>query len=453
MGTSDVRQLNDEEMARLPLARAAMEEAGRAGTSTRFNFFAAFDGTNNDQGNLKLSGDPYPTNIGNLDQQANRSVSDTFRRNYYPGVGTGGDQGNIVNAGPNPTPAIDAAAERAYADFSDAAQKYLKDNPGATPADLGASVTGFSRGCATAVRFAQLVNDRGLVAPDGTMVAPPGSVPITGMALMDPVATGVKGETGIPANVKGQVLVVQAEHEHRSHFRPLDYSDDPRVTTVLHPGNHVGVGGGYDRNGTAANVHEGVTAYFQRRGVPLADVPPEQRYHLNERAMIRTEAFQTARNGEVLTERDGESPPDGRDRPRLQWPVDDATQPRVTVKPRLSEQTKAQIRQSYTELAPGLKAHGLDSEQCLQVSAACVAKAAEHPHWGDPKRYLLSKDGQHVAVQHHNGRFDEVKVHEALQSSTGAHLDRAQALQQTPEPTAPQTERAAPVQTEPALAR
>lgn len=445
MGTSYVRQLNDEEMTRLPLARTAMEDAGRAGTSSRFNFFAAFDGTNNDQGNLKLSGDPHPTNIGNLDRQASRSVSENFQKAYYPGVGTGGDQGNVVNAGPNPTPAIDAAAEKAYQDFSRAAQTYLKQNPGATTADLGASVTGFSRGCAAAVRFAHLVNDRGLVAPDGTVVAQPGSIPITGMALMDPVATGVQRETGIPSNVRGQVLVVQAEHENRSWFRPVDYSDDPRVTTVKHPGNHVGVGGGYDRNGTAANVHEGVTGYFQNRGVPLADVPHEQRYHPHERAMIRSENYQTARNGDVLTDEDG--------RKQLRWMVDDDTKPRITVKPRMSEQTKAQLRQSYTELAPGLKARGLDGEQCLQVSAACVAKAAEHPDWGDPKRYLLSKSGEQVAVQHQNGRFNEVRVNEALQSSTTDHLDRAQALQQSQTTPVAQPERAAPVQTEPALTR
>ncbi|WP_143434189.1 DUF2235 domain-containing protein [Hydrogenophaga sp. H7] len=445
MGTSDVRRLSDEEMAQLPQAKAVMGDAGKQGTSTRFNFFAAFDGTYNHKEKLDLSGDPHQTNVGNLFDQAEKNRGPTFRSSYYPGVGTGDDQGNAINAGPHPTPAIDAAAEKAYRDFSDAAQTYLKQNPGATPADLGASVTGFSRGCAAAVRFAQLVNDRGLVAPDGTVVAPPGSVPITGMALMDPVATGVQGETGIPANVKGQVLVVQAEHESRSWFRPVDYSDDPRVTTVKHPGNHVGVGGGYDRDGTAANVHEGVTAYFQRRGVPLADVPAEQRHNPNEPAMIRTENYQTARNGDVLTDEDG--------RKQLRWMVDDETKPRITVKPRMSEQTKAQLRQSYTELAPGLKARGLDGEQCLQVSAACVAKAAEHPDWGDPKRYLLSKNGEQVAVQHQNGRFNEVRVDEALQSSTTAHLDRVQDLQQAQATPAAQPERAAPVQTEPALTR
>lgn len=447
MGTSPVRPLTDEEMASLPAARAAMEEAGKGGSTSRFNFFAAFDGTNNDRGNLKLSGDAYPTNVGNLDQQANRSVSDAFRRNYYPGVGTGGDQGNVVNAGPNPTPAIDAAAEKAYRDFVQASHEYLSTHPGATSADLGASVAGFSRGCTAAVRFSQLVNDRGLVAPDGTVIAPPGSIPVTGMALMDPVGTGVKGELGIPPNVRGQVLVVQAEHESRSWFRPLDYSDDPRVTTVQHPGNHVGVGGGYDRNGTAANVHEGVTAYFQRRGVPLADVPPEQRHNPNEPSMLRTENFQTARNGDVLTDEAG--------RKQLGWMVDDENHPRRTVKLPLSEPMKARLRQSYTELSPGLKSHGLGSDQCLQVSAACVAKAAEHPDWGDPKRYLLSKDGDKVAVQHQNGRFDELRVDNALQHSANAHLDRAQALEQSPSAPAVQqtTERATPVQAEPALVR
>jgi hypothetical protein len=443
MGTSTVRALNDEEMKRLPAARQAMEEAGKVGSSSRFNFFATFDGTNNDKDNLKLSGDPYPTNVGNLFKQAETARSPTFESKYYPGVGTGGDQGNLIDAGINPTPAIDAAAQKAYDQFVEASKTYLKTHPDATPADLGASVTGFSRGCTSAVRFAQLVNERGLVAPDGTVVAKPGSVPITAMALMDPVATGVQGELAVPPNVKGQVLVVQAEQENRSWFRPLDYSDDPRVVTVRHPGNHVGVGGGYDRNGTAANVHEGITAYFQRRGLPLADVPPEQRHDPGQRLWLRTEAYQTARNGDVLTEDNG--------KPKARWPLDDPDQPRVQVKPPMSEQHKAWLRQAYTELAPTLKTTGLSPEQCLQVSAACVASAAGHDGWGPPQRFLVSKDGGRVAVQHQSGRFDELRVDDSLRTSTQNHLDRAQEARDTV-PGA-QQERAAPVCSEQALAR
>lgn len=443
MGTSTVRTLNDEEMTRLPAARQAMEETSKAGTSSRFNFFAAFDGTNNDKDNLKLSGDPFPTNVANLQKQARDTESATFRSGYYPGVGTGGDQGNLVNAGINPTPAIDAAAQKAYGQFVEASRTYLKAQPDATPADLSASVTGFSRGCTSAVRFAQLVNEHGLVAPDGTVVAKPGSVPITAMALMDPVATGVQGELAVPPNVKGQVLVVQAEHENRSWFRPLDYSDDPRVITVRHPGNHVGVGGGYDRNGSAANVHEGITAYFQRRGLPLADVPPEQRHDPSQRPWLRTEAYQTARNGDVLTEDNG--------KPKARWPLDDADQPRRQVKPPLSEQHKAWLRQAYTELAPTLKSAGLSPEQCLQVSAACVASAAGHGDWGPPQRFLVSKDGARVAVQHQDGRFDELRVGDSLRTSTQSHLDGAQAARDGAP--SPSQERTAPVRGEQAIAR
>ncbi len=442
MGTSLLRPLTDEEMARLPVARAAMEEAGKGGTTSRFKFFAAFDGTNNNQGDLELSGDPHPTNVGNLDRQAEKAVSDTLARAYYPGVGTGGDQGNIINAGPNPTPAIDAAAEKAYRDFVKASQQYITTHPGATAADLGASVVGFSRGCASAVRFAQLVNDRGLKAPNGEVIAEPGTLPITAMALIDPVATGVKGEMGIPPNVKGQVLVVQAEHENRRWFRPLDYSDDPRVTTVRHPGNHVGTGGGQDRDGTAANVHEGVTGYFQRRGVPLADVPPDQRYNPAQPPMLRTEAYQTARNGDVV--------PDAEGKPQPRWPLDDASRPRIQVKPQMSEQHKTWLRQAYTELAPPLKAIGLDAGQCLQVSAACVATAAGRGEWGEPRRFLLSKDSERVAVQHQNGRFEEVRIDEALKSSAHTHLARAHDAQTTQ--TLP-PERAAPAMAEPAPSR
>jgi hypothetical protein len=293
------------------------------------------------------------------------------------------------------------------------------------------------------VRFSQLVNERGLTAPDGTVVAAPGSVPVTAMALMDPVATGVQGNMAIPPNVKGQVLVVQAEHENRSWFRPLDYSDDLRVTTVKHPGNHVGVGGGYNRNGTAANVHEGVTGYFQRRGVPLADVPTEQRHDPSQRPMLRTEAYQTARNGDVLTDEAG--------KPQPRWPLDDPAKPRIEVKPQMSEQHKAWLRQAYVELAPGLKTQGMSPEQCLQVSAACVASAAEHGAWGEPRRFMLSKDGARVAVQHPDGRFDELRVADSLRTSTQSHLDRAQeAREAVPEQ---QQERAVPVRSEQVLAR
>ena len=165
MGSPELRQLTLDERARLPLVRDEMSAAGVRGQSTPFTFFAAFDGTNNHEGNLKLSGDPETTNAsrpGSSRPARQAAENPNIEVRYYPGVGTGGDQGGLVNAAFLPSSAVNAAAERAYTDFRRAALDHL-DTPGATIADIGAATTGFSRGCATAIRFAQLVNDRGLV--------------------------------------------------------------------------------------------------------------------------------------------------------------------------------------------------------------------------------------------------------------------------------------------------
>jgi hypothetical protein len=446
MGTSVQRAVTGEEVDRMPEARQAMADVGKAGVSTRSNFFAAFDGTNNDRDNLKLSGDPFPTNVARLQAQAKSAADENFTSEYFKGVGTGDDQGNIVNAAVNPTPAIDAAAERAYKEFAISSANYLRTNPDATAADLSASVTGFSRGCASAVRFAQLVNERGVVTADGTVVAPPGSVAVTGMALIDPVATGVKGEMGIPPNVKGQVLVVEGNDENRSHFRPLYYGDDPRVTTVKHPGNHVGVGGGYDRNGTAANVLEGVTGYFQNRGVPLADVPSELKHDPGQRPTVYTEGYATARNGDVLPDREGNL--------QKAWPLDDPAMGRIAVRPHMSDAHKRWLEKAYEDMAPALKARGLSDGQCARAALACVGAAAEHPQWGAPERFAVSKDGAQMAAVYKDGRFAEIAVDKALQTSAAEAVDQlAQSGRDGQHQKAPSGEWTQAREPEPALAR
>lgn len=108
MGTSVVRELTAEERARMPEARQEMERAGAAACATKFTFLAAFDGTNNDENNLKLSGTKLSTNVSQLRTQARVANSDSLKSGYYPGVGTGGDQGGLVNAArpSRPTPQI-----------------------------------------------------------------------------------------------------------------------------------------------------------------------------------------------------------------------------------------------------------------------------------------------------------------------------------------------------------
>ncbi|RYF30648.1 MAG: hypothetical protein EOO23_04685, partial [Comamonadaceae bacterium] len=187
MGTSIAGHLSPAEVAQAQAIGSSMAALGNlsGGPARGFVFFAAFDGTNNDRTNLPLSGSPYPTNVANLyDQAVDASKTNpNLEARYYPGVGTGGQNGTLVNAAVSPTPAIHYAAEQALAHFAEQASKYLQGNPDATYADLSASAVGFSRGSATAVVFAQLLNERGLVLPDGTVVAPPG-VAVIGLGLI-----------------------------------------------------------------------------------------------------------------------------------------------------------------------------------------------------------------------------------------------------------------------------
>ena len=370
MGTSLVRALMDEEHARMPQARLEMETAGAQGCATRFTFFAAFDGTNNDRDRPELAGGNLPSNIGLLAWQSEElaKVNAGIRPGYYPGVGTGGDQGGLINAAVLPTPAIHAAAEKAYGEFRLAALDYLRQHPDATPADIGAAVVGFSRGGAAAIRFAQLVHERGLTDNDGRVIAPPGSVPITAMALIDPVARFVDAPMHIPPNVRGPVLSVIAEHENRTDFRPLYHADDPRVRQVEHPGNHVGTGGGYDAHGTAASVLEGVTGYFQQRGIGIADVPPERRHDPQAPQLLYTEVWQTARNGDVLKNGDGSY--------KAVWRRDDPALGRIGVRPMVPPEHQAWLDKARQELGPRLEAAGFSPEMCERIVAGCVCQAA-----------------------------------------------------------------------------
>ena len=411
MGTYAVRDLSPIEAGGMAGAVQKMEAAGSSGASSRFVFFAAFDGTNNDRNNLRLAGDSLGTNIAMLADQATAMESDRFKTRYYPGVGTGGDQGGLPEAAFRPTSAVNAAAERAYAEFRVSAIQYL-DTPGSSPADISAATTGFSRGCATAIRFAQLVNDRGLVGSDGNVIAPPCSIPITGMALIDPVARFVEGPMHIPPNVQGQVLTVMAEHENRSDFRPLYYGDDPRVTTVSHPGNHVGVGGGYDRHGTAANVLEGVTGYFQKRGIALADVPPDRRHDPAQPQLLYTEAYATARNGDVLSREDGGSVE--------RWRLDDPRQGRIEVRPQTPPAHAAWLRQLERDVGPGLRAAGVTAGQCEALAQACARRAASGGSETPPQRLLLSKDQERIGWLDGQGRLAEVHIDQAL-AAPGQH--------------------------------
>jgi hypothetical protein len=330
--TSIAGQISSEQTDDLVRMIAAAQDPTQQISSgvprTPFGFLATFDGTNNDGTDLGLSDSSLPTNVFNIYDQAKLVQDDTFQTGYYPGVGTGGINGGTLGAGPFPTQYLHNAAEQAYAEFVQQASHYLDGNQGATYNDISASVMGFSRGSITGVIFAQMVNDRGLVLPDGRQIAPPGSIPINGMALLDPVATGVWGDLSLPPNVQGKVLMVTAQEENRSYFRLADYSGDDRVQTIGIPANHCGVGGGYDQNGTAAAVREIATTYLQNSGINIAPVPENQRFDPTTPAPIYTEDYRVhiAANGDVSTTIDSGNKPF---QPDIAWSADEG--PRRTV--------------------------------------------------------------------------------------------------------------------------
>jgi hypothetical protein len=315
MTTTLERYATPEEMRRLQDAPERADQINICADKKRFVFFAAFDGTDNDKNNVPLSGTPYQTNIGNLYDMAKVHENDNFKAGYYPGVGTGGEQGNLWNAGLAPTGVLEGTARKALSEFAEVARDYLRATPGATAADLSAVTAGFSRGNATQVMFAQMLDKEGLKLRDGTVVAAPHSVPITGMVMIDPVYTSVKGDLSLPDNVRGEVLALGALDEMRAFFKRADYSLDPRVKLVELPGNHVGLGGGYDLHGSSAAALQASVNYLRNSGADLGQVPPHLQFAPNHPASVYSEvyangSFQTARSGERVyqTNPDGQRP-------------------------------------------------------------------------------------------------------------------------------------------------
>jgi hypothetical protein len=329
MSTTVAGHLTPEEAQTLRAEIDHLSGYGSGVSSTPFRFLANFDGTNNNKADVPLSGSYYQTNVANIYDQAKANESSYFRTGYYSGPGTGGINGGQFSAA-FPTNAMHGEADRAYQEFVEQSRDYLNTHPGATYRDISASVTGFSRGAGTAVLFTQRVYERGLQLhnADGsvTQIAPPHSIAINGMALLDPVATNVEGNLALPPNVQGRVLVLTARDEYRSQFRLLDYSQDPRVTIEPIPGNHCGVGGGYDLQGTAAAALEISTAYLQNSGLDIAPVPQDHRFDPDQTLQIYTEAYNVrniARDGTEIGTPDaqvytGDAPA----HPEMAWPVD-----------------------------------------------------------------------------------------------------------------------------------
>ena len=256
----------------------------------QFIYFAAFDGTNNDKNKLSTSGTTQQTNVGQLfDQIKNANISDpNVSTGYYPGVGTGGENGGFDARSTNPTPYVRQAAERAYLDFSRDALAWLAADNTRVPRDITTAMTGFSRGAGTAIAFAQILNERGLTKTDGSVVLAPGQVPVVSTILFDPVLTGIEGNLSLPPNVRGNVSVLQALDEFRYLFRAADFSNDPRVNVFQYFGNHGNIGGFYD-NGIGALILEASTNFIRNSGIAISDVPLNRQFDSSADVNVYTE--------------------------------------------------------------------------------------------------------------------------------------------------------------------
>lgn len=260
------------------------------------------------------------TSVGAISQLAEplAGTNSNFAAKYYPGPGT---DGTLPLSAAIPTAEINRTAELAYAHFSIAAEKWWAVHSGADAATaITAAVTGFSRGCATSIAFAQLLNERGLTI-GGTVIIPPcnpetgtGGVPVIAMMLLDPVSTGYLDDLTIPSNVNSDNCVaVRARDELRYAFKADDYGTS-RVEVIETIGCHGDVGGCYVANpdsttgshldGLGALVYQGYVGFFRNVGIPLGEIQADRTYDASAPATIHSEA--TDDYGNVIWSTSGE---------------------------------------------------------------------------------------------------------------------------------------------------
>jgi hypothetical protein len=235
-----------------------------------------FDGTQNN-GQYPAPGET-PTNVFQLYglQAKANGEANAF---YYPGVGaqtlssgTLSPNGfTAAGAGPSNWDSLPATSGtvangivlQAYGDLRDRVAAIRTADPDAA---ISINLTGFSRGSAKAVAFANLVNERGIPG----LVAP-GKATIDTMVLFDPVdqTNGVLN-TKWSANVTSS-LVIAATNEGRYIMPAMPVGEDATVIPV--PAAHADVGGSFNQQGVAA-ITLGMAREFQNsRGIPVADVP------------------------------------------------------------------------------------------------------------------------------------------------------------------------------------
>lgn len=112
-------------------------------------------------------------------------------------------------------------------------------------------------------------------------------------------------------------------------------------------------------------------------------------------------------------------------------PKDPQAAPTRSGQASLTPEQQRQHALAREQLAPGLRALGLDDERIDRVSAAAVSHAQAHAHRGGVRAFHLSKDGERIAVVQESGPPGEFSVREAQARSSEQHLAQAQQTAQT----------------------
>lgn len=286
-------ELNEQQIL-LALAQAkAIVDAAEVGAikPEQFVFFAAFDGTRNDKGDVELSGNPEDTNVAELYDQVNRAIKantdSNLRAGYYQGHGA---EGTVRFSEALPIQVTKEAirtAEQAYSNFAKQASDWLKEHPGG---DITTAITSFSRGGGTAAIFTQLLYKNGLIDPKTKeQLIPPGQVGVSAGVIFDPVTTGQDGNVAFAPNVKN-TLVILADNEYRYLFKAVDHSGHNGVETVNVTGNHCNIGGGYQNDGLGNLYLGAATKFLQKSGLNIADVDPSRRFDAGTKLIVYNES-------------------------------------------------------------------------------------------------------------------------------------------------------------------
>jgi hypothetical protein len=100
----------------------------------------------------------------------------------------------------------------------------------------------------------------------------------------------------------------------------------------------------------------------------------------------------------------------------------------------LTSAQKEQLLMAVRQTDADLRAHGLSSEQVVQVCAAVVAHCARADK-GDPERFMVSRDGKSLGVLHEGRVLSEMAIGPSLSKDPQAHLAEAAQVTQDPQQT------------------